>query len=249
MGYFSNQSGIMRRYLREEGAWETHLHKTAGNILSIISREKPKSVAVLGSGWLLDIPMREMIQQDIRVKLVDIAHPARIIHKYKNCKGVEVVECDIVNGTQHVWDFCKRPQRYAFNQIIEQLGKPNLSIILDVEVVLSINILSQLHALLVDFLESKTELGKSQKNEIISTIQQAHIDSLPAGRSLLVTDYEEESYDESNQLVGVNPRVIANMVQWQKKDSWQWQFDSKRMYSGDQKVILNVASYWKEKTT
>jgi hypothetical protein len=83
----------------------------------------------------------------------------------------------------------------------------------------------------------------------MSAIQQAHIDSLPAGRSLLVTDYEEESYDDSNQLVGVNPRVIANMDQWQKKDSWQWQFDSKRMYSGDQKVILNVASYWKEKTT
>jgi len=247
MGYFSNQSGIMRRYLREEGAWETHLNKTANSILSAISREKPKFVAVLGSGWLLDIPMQEMLQQGILVKLVDIVHPTRIVHMYRNHKGVEIVECDITNSIQQIWNFCKRSKSISYQHIIEDIRKSGLSGVLDVDLVLSINILSQLHVLIVDFLESKTELGRSQKNEIISAIQQAHIDLLPAGRSLLITDCEEESYDENNHLVGVNPRVIAHMDHWQKKDSWQWQFDTKRMFSGDQKVILNVASYWKEK--
>jgi len=47
-------------------------------------------------------------------------------------------------------------------------------------------------------------------------------------------------------LLGVNPRVLANFDGWLRGESWQWKFDTKRMFSGDQRVILNVSSFWKK---
>ncbi len=56
MKYISDQKGILNRYLAEGNNWEAHLEKTRGFITGCLEKNKPETVAVLGSGWLLDIP-------------------------------------------------------------------------------------------------------------------------------------------------------------------------------------------------
>jgi len=246
MGYFSNQSGIMRRFLREEGAWEEHLKRSRDSILSKINTLNPKTVAILGSGWLLDIPLNEMLDAKIRVKLIDIAHPTRIVYRYRKESKVEFIDHDVTGGVPFTWNLSRQKKNYSFQEYIEALEKPSINNLLNVDLVLSINILSQLHLPLVEYLLNRNRLSDDQVKEIILAVQNAHIDILPEGKSLLIADYEEELYDDRDKLVGVNQRVLADTSQLEKEDGWKWKFDTKRMYSGDQKVILNVAAYWKK---
>jgi len=55
MGYITFQAGIMRRMLREEGGWQSHLLKTSEYIQLAVKEQQPKSIRILGSGWLLDV--------------------------------------------------------------------------------------------------------------------------------------------------------------------------------------------------
>lgn len=61
MGYLNDQQGIMNRYLGESKQWEKHLPRCRKFITSTFEDpgggEKKESVAVLGSGWLLDVPL------------------------------------------------------------------------------------------------------------------------------------------------------------------------------------------------
>jgi hypothetical protein len=60
MGYFSDQSGIVRRYAREEKAWEPHLRACKDLIIRAVTEINPCSIAVLGAGSLIDLPLDEM---------------------------------------------------------------------------------------------------------------------------------------------------------------------------------------------
>lgn len=246
MGYFSNQMGIINRYLREQDHWEPHLANTRRVILEAIDDRHPKTVAVLGSGWLLDIHLQEMTQRGIEVKLIDVAHPPRIRHKYKDDPGVRLIDADITSCIREAWLYGRQSIDDGYHRLLTAIGQPNLSFALEDDLVLSVNILTQLHALIVDYLANRGRIDKVRQTELTAAIQQAHLDVLPAGRTLLIADLEEEHYNDSNVLLGVNPRVVANFDSWQRGESWQWKFDTKRMFSGDQQVILNVSSFWKK---
>ena len=55
MGYIRDQEGIMNRYIREKMHWDQHLEKTREFINASFSDKSIETVAVLGSGWLVDI--------------------------------------------------------------------------------------------------------------------------------------------------------------------------------------------------
>ena len=40
---------------------------------------KPLNVTVLGSGWLLDLPLAEMLEKTEMIYLVDIVHPPEVV--------------------------------------------------------------------------------------------------------------------------------------------------------------------------
>ncbi|HNS30125.1 MAG TPA: hypothetical protein PKL52_06305 [Tenuifilaceae bacterium] len=246
IGFFSNQMGIINRYLREQDHWEPHLTNTRRVILEAIDDRLPKTVTVLGSGWLLDIPLLEMIQRGIEVKLIDVAHPPRVRHKYKDYPKVRLIDADITSCIREAWLFGRQSVDDGYHQLLTAIGQPNLYYALNVDLVLSVNILTQLHALIVDYLANRGRIDKVRQGELTAAIQQAHLNALPAGRTLLIADLEEEHYNDSNVLLGVNPRVVANFDGWKREESWQWKFDTKRMFSGDQQVILNVSSFWKK---
>lgn len=230
----------MRRFLGEEGSWESHLQKTRQTILDEFNRINPKTVAVLGSGWLLDVPVKEIIEGGAKVRLIDIAHPQRIKHKFGSNPNIHLVDYDLTGGIDTFIDFAKSLDKINANRLIDSLRIPKHRISLDDDFCISVNTLSQLHVLYADYLARHKRSSDLFTEEIAKAIQQAHIDFLPKGRSLLITDFEEELYDEDNKLVGVNPRVFININAAQKLNSWSWNFDTKRTYHSEYVVKLNV---------
>jgi hypothetical protein len=77
MGYLRDQEGIMNRYLAESEQWQYHLEKTRNFIAGSFNGSQAESVAVLGSGWLLDVPLEKLRRRFRKIYLVDIHHPPR----------------------------------------------------------------------------------------------------------------------------------------------------------------------------
>lgn len=81
MGYPRDQDGIMNRYMHERSNWDKHLERTKKFINDAFRDTNIGTIAVLGSGWLLDIPLADMVDRYDHLYLVDINHPPQIRKK------------------------------------------------------------------------------------------------------------------------------------------------------------------------
>lgn len=243
-GYFANQNGILQRFLREQGNWEPHLSNSRKAILSEVDRVKPKTVAILGSGWLLDVPLKELIEQDIRVKLFDIAHPAKLVNKYRGIEAVEFIDFDLTFGAVHeVKSFLRKPSIFKYKLLIEYIKNISHQDAFNYDLVVSINTLSQLHTPFVDAFENQKSLSKYSLVELIEALQILHIESLPKGKGLLITELCEEILDSKSKLQSESPRVFANLTGCEKLNEWNWLFDTQSTYIDDFTVRKRVRAY------
>lgn len=245
MGYLSNQAGIMRRFLREEGSWESHLANSRKTILEAFHEVKPKKIAFLGSGWLLDIPLKELLDAGAEVSLFDIAHPSPIRHKFRDSKNLKFIDYDLTQGGVEVAWVLKRRKKenllFPFENLQNKENQRSFDLS-DFDLIVSSNILSQLHFHIVEFLLKKSLIRESQGQNLILTFQENHLRMLPQGKSLLITDYDEELF-ENGKLIGVNPRVFCNLNDLWKICEWQWIFDTHKSYAETTKVVLNVRAF------
>ncbi len=98
----------MNRYLRESAGWNKHLERTRKFISDSFAHTEAESVAVLGSGWLLDVPLDHLIQRFRKVYLVDIHHPIQIRKKTAGMSQVELIEADLTGGAiEKIWQYSR----------------------------------------------------------------------------------------------------------------------------------------------
>ncbi|NOU19063.1 MAG: hypothetical protein HOO91_16015 [Bacteroidales bacterium] len=240
MGFLSGQSGIMRRMLREEGGWQSHLVKSSEYIQLAVKDQHPKSIRILGSGWLLDVPMQFLIERCERIILTDIIHPNQIINKYSRYKNVEFETIDITGGIVDLI-YNQKKKDFEGNEFIQRIStiKPP---IFSEDMIVSVNLLSQLSIILTDYLAKKVKLTDAQAIVITEEIQKKHIEMLPIGKSVLIFDYEEEYHDEDGKLIGSKPTVYTTISEGIEKKGWSWHFDTKMMYKEDCKTTLSVTA-------
>src|SRR5690554_4675072 len=84
LAYSLDQEGILNRFMREGDAWKSHLEHTKKWIFDFSQDYHNKSIAVLGTGWFLDIPIDYLLKQCKTVYAIDVVHPPQIVHKYEN---------------------------------------------------------------------------------------------------------------------------------------------------------------------
>jgi len=240
MGFRPIQAGIMRRFLREEGAWGSHLNNSREYILNVVSEVKPKSVRILGSGWLLDIPIQEILEYCDTVVLEDIIHPTQIVNKFSKISKIRFESSDITNGGV---DLCykQKKRNFDFEPFIDQLNGINNRIFSE-NLIISGNILSQSSVMLTDYLAKNVKINGQQINIISEIIQQKHVESLPLGRSVLISDIEEEFYDEDDRFIGSKPTVYIDLPKGKNQREWLWNFDTKMVYKDDCKTKLKVVA-------
>ena len=238
MEFLSGQSGIMSRMLREEGGWQSHLVKSSEYIKLAIKDQKPRSIRILGSGWLLDVPMQFLLESCEKIILTDIIHPNQIINKYSGYKNVEFETLDITGGIVDLI-YNQKKKNFEGNEFIQKLSaiKP---LIFSEDMIVSVNLLSQLSIILTDYLAKKVRLSDAQTIAITEEIQKKHIEMLPAQKSVLIFDYEEEYHDEDGKLIGSKPTVYTTIPEGIEKRGWNWRFDTKMMYKEDCKTTLRV---------
>lgn len=234
----------MQRFLREEQNWEPHLTNTQQFILHEVNRAKPKTIAILGSGWLLDVPLKQLKEQNVQIKLFDIAHPKKVVNKFKQVDNVYFVNIDLTFGAiDRVFDFAKKPSEFAYGAFLNDIRRCSEQPFSGFDLVISVNTLSQLHAPLMALFEISGRLGKYNYQELIEALQTLHINSLPRGRSLLITEVDEALINGKHELVSISPRVFTNVAEFEMVKEWEWLFDTHSTYIDDYIIRKRVGAY------
>jgi hypothetical protein len=153
MGYYDYQQGFIFRHINQDKGWDEHLQRCRTFILKAVGIVNPSKVTVLGSGWLLELPLAEMSERIDMINLVDIIHPPEVIAQTATLKNISLIEEDVTGGLiEEVWK--KAGKRTFLNKIdtLKMIRIPEYQPNEDPGMVISLNILSQMESLPVRLL-------------------------------------------------------------------------------------------------
>ena len=240
MGFIKDQQGIMNRYMRESSHWKTHLEKTRNFITESFRQSEAESVAVLGSGWLLDVPLDHLLVRFKHIYLVDIHHPIQIRKRTAGMSQVELIEEDLTGGAiKQVWDYIEKesPPKDGILQGHFPLTPPLSRISPDV--LISVNLLNQLDIIVCDHILKKKHYQQEALAPLRSAIQAFHLDWITKKPGCLITDTVEEVVDK-NGAKSSKALLYTNLPPGVRSDSWWWDFDSQGTYHPGSRTRMEV---------
>ncbi len=231
MGYLSDQKGILNRYLLESGQWEDHLARTSSFILQSLPEKSPEKIVVLGSGWLLDLPLEEIYKRCHQISLVDIQHPPQVLHEIMKYPGVIPVKADITGGLIKIaFEQMKHCRKNGLPFEAGNLTVPEPAFDEENVFVISLNILDQLDALIVDYIRRWFDLSPEVVNALRREIQRAHISMVAAHPYCIITDAYEILFNSKGEETGRETLLFADLPEGKNCDEWIWKFDNHYHY-------------------
>jgi hypothetical protein len=242
LGYYDYQQGLIYRHLNQGEGWNNHLSNCRNFILKSLAVFKPSTVTVLGSGWLLDLPLKEIAEQTDRVNLIDIVHPPDAARQVSPLKNVILTEADVTGGLiEEVWEKAGRLPFFRRLKTLDDIIVPSFELPDDKGLIISLNILSQLETLPLKILKARSSAGEEEFLRLRCEIQQKHIDFLSAHNSVLITDISEIFIDKTRQETEVKS-VIINLPEGESREEWTWDFDLRRSDYYEKNSVLKVVA-------
>jgi 1-acyl-sn-glycerol-3-phosphate acyltransferase len=243
MGYLSDIRGIMDRYIQVGDAWKEHLNNTREFILKTAGDKKINRLAVFGSGWLLDLPLKELTEIAETIYLYDVVHPPQVLHKISRYKNVIAVTADLTGGTlQAAFEAVKTFKKSGKKPDIEILCGKQFIPDEDTDYVISLNILSQIGEVVSNYLCKHIPFNEEETNRMIELLQLSHLKILISGRTCLITDTEENAYNSDNHLMQTKKLVRCSLPLSVRSSTWDWQFDPLGEYNPGMKTISKVVA-------
>jgi len=240
LGYYNYQHGFILRHVNQETGWNSHLEKCRNFIIRALEIFNPAKVTVLGSGWLLELPLTEMLEKVRNVCLIDIIHPPEVRNQIGNLQGVELKTEDISGGlVEEVWQKTSGLSIFRKRRSINDIKVPEYLFDSDPGMVISLNILTQLEILPVKYLLKKTNVGEMEILRFRKEIQNNHLNLLKKYKSVLITDVTE-IFTDSSGYKSENPSVIIGLPDGQYKEKWTWDFDLKGSDYYGKRSVFNV---------
>jgi len=238
MNYISDQKGIMRRYLREQHAWNQHLLNAGSFITDVLHQENVNHVVLLGSGWLLDFPLEKILTLVKKITLVDVYFPPQILRKVMDVKGVECISADITGGYIETVYERLRSNKTDFS-IPEDIARPKIAPE-DDKLIISLNIMNQLDILLVDYIQSKIKMDDNKILEFRKTLQQDHCSMLQEHPFILISDYRELLINTKGNVLEEKELIHVAFPVCDLSEEWEWQFDTHRLYNAHADTRMKV---------
>lgn len=239
MGYFRDQRGIANRFLNERDSWQEHLENTRRFILKCAARTREESATILGSGWWLDLPFAELARRFSPLRFVDIVHPPEIRKKAEKYPEIELVEDDLTGGVVRNVFEAVRNRKKESKPITATLNAYGYKPDFNPGFVISVNILSQLDALLTDYWTEFIREDENNLNRFREALQQQHLRFLGQQDSCLISDVAERKQYRNGNVVR-KTLLHVGFPQGDQKQSWVWTFDTARNYDPEAVTTLEV---------
>jgi hypothetical protein len=225
MGYYDYQQGLIIRQLKQKSRWDEHLEKCRSFILKAIEIENPSVITVLGSGWLVELPVAEIADKAKEIYLIDIVHPPEVAEQTKSLKGIRLLEKDISGGLiEEVWN--KAGGRHFFNKLpsIGMIRIPDFEFDFDPGLLISLNILTQIEVLPEKLLRKKSSATEDQYLKFRSEVQEKHLRLLKKHKSLLISDSSDIILNNDGT-TSERKTILGELPEGRLSEEWTWDFD------------------------
>lgn len=241
MGFVKDQEGIMNRYMRESSLWRDHLEKTRNFISGSFAQTDAETVAVLGSGWLLDVPLDNLISRFKHIYLVDIHHPIQIRKKTAGMSQVELIEEDLTGGAvEQIWHHSRGNRTpVSPEHISDQISMTPPLAGIQPDALISVNLLNQLDIIVCDYLLKTGHFQQESLTPFRTAIQAFHLEWISRKPGCLVTDTVEEVETKKGEITS-KPLLYTDLPGGIRHDSWRWDFDSQGTYHHGSRTRMEV---------
>ncbi len=252
LGYLKELIGIQSRYHRSHKLWRSHLQKTKGFILEGARRcNRRRKVVILGSGWLLDIPLKSLAGMFDEVFLLDVVHPLTARRTARRFPNVKLVEKDVSGVAMDVFQLARRVRITGKKEPLSALGPSVPQSKNDIDYVVSANLLSQLPMVPVEYLRKlQDRVGGSmykepEIQEFTRRILEQHVQTLREGvcQSCLVADVEAITLDREDKVVekmGLLDGLSLPPVQCE----WMWEIADFGEVHANQRICHRVVGIY-----
>jgi hypothetical protein len=242
MGYYDYQHGLIVRHINQDDGWKSHIERCRLFILKAIDISRPEAITVLGSGWLLELPLEEMLERVQKIYLADIIHPPEIVEQISKLPGIEFRTEDLSGGLiNELWQKTSGIHLFKKLKSINDIVVPEYKPDYDPGMILSLNILTQLETLPVRQLMKKSKAGEEEINNFRKEIQEKHLDFLSKHRSVLITDTSEVFFDREGNTTE-KESVVVPLPDGKYKEEWTWDFDLKGSDYFEKRSVFKVAA-------
>ncbi|TAL00555.1 MAG: hypothetical protein EPO08_13300 [Rhodospirillaceae bacterium] len=186
-GYLKRLIALEFRERRCRGAWGPHLARTRQYIVKAIDLvPRPRSVVIVGSGLLLDVPLEDLADRFERVYLVDIFHMPQVRRAVRRYFNVKLLTGD-VTGIFAMFKENKAPGPRT------PPPPPRIPHLADADMIVSCNCLTQLAGPFNDLFRATRGFADADCDLLSAQVMEAHVAAIAqqaAGVGVLITDTE-----------------------------------------------------------
>jgi hypothetical protein len=260
LGLLSDLIGIESRYSRCKQDWKPHLENTKRVIIKTAQGlKKHDSVIIFGAGSLHDVPLKELSALFREVHLVDIIFLQGTINEIKRYSNVEFHELDITGVLKKAqeWSTVNGQRSTASSlETIKNLSStvPKHFVNDHFDLVISLNLLSQLPMAIKNYIEKKLPLtvDRSPFTHFYRSLILNHLISLESFASsgsqvLLISDTQKQVSKNSSEALLTESSLEGseeNIFQdWKAIDEWIWVLAPNGELEKDYALNLRVKAF------
>lgn len=214
MGYLYESVAMSARAKRCQTSWEPHYHNCRLAIAQAVAMcETKRKVLLFGAGTLKDIPLSLLSEAFEQVCLVDIVMTRDARQRLAAYSNVEMIEADVTESLTSL-------QAGILNVTSPKAWLDDGS----VDLVVSLNLITQLPLLPVRWLQKRFQISDAQADLIGQALIQAHLDYLQRfeARVCLIADRMDREFNRKDEIIdefdpwwGVKSPPASRAWQWE----------------------------------
>lgn len=242
-GFLYSSISLRHRYHRQKKSWLPHL-KNCQDLFLETAKSLPqrKSVVVMGSAHLHEIPLHLLMDTFEQVTLVDVIHPLKHHLQAKRYSRLKLVTMDLTNALDKLHELNSLED---LNSLAKQLAGEKL-FHFEADLIVSANLMSQLALLPLDAVEKKIKrpLELTEKDVICTQFAETHLKNLSAckGTKLIYSDREVIYRDKSNEIMYTGHYPVS-FAGYKKLKEWHWMLAPLKEASKDYSIEMKIEAY------
>ncbi len=230
---------LRHRYQRCEKSWAPHIENCRSLIRETIERlPQRQHLIILGSAHLHEVP-RDLLVTFHKVTLIDLVHPLGVRRWARSFPQIHLLEQDLSG-------FLARLEN--FNQaetLLQEFSASAPAFAFDADLIISSNLISQLHLIALDYLErKKIAFPDDYPDRLGQAFSQSHLQALHRckGEVLLYGDRETIYRDRQGQEI-YRGHFAIDLSQFQFLRQWQWEIAPLGEFSRKESIEMSVEAY------
>jgi hypothetical protein len=195
----------------------------------------------MGSGWLLDVPLKSLSKRFKKVLLLDIHHPPQIRKKIEEFKNVVAQEVDLTGGAvKFAWKLRKKNEEFYSKYVLEDFEPEIPELEYKPDAFISLNLLNQLDIHIVDFIKKKHScFMPDEYRRFRRVLQEFHIQWISSQPGCLISDMIETTESTGGETISKN-LVHADLPEFKRAEEWIWDFDLAGTYNEKKQTRFTV---------